>query len=461
VRHEAPPARRITLTAGFEGTTRALVARALAAELTARGTECEVLAEGSSQSEVESLQTGAVDFVLVSAIHHAEHRDPAIRLVAPLHLEALHLLVKRELAGLVSEGIASLAGHSVDLGPDGEAGADLAADVLAFAGLVPGADGPGRFEARHLELGDLEAQIGRGARAALPDAVLHLATMPSLLAQKLVREAGYVVVPLPFAEAFRLQGVLAAGDPGRERRLATEAVIPPFLYQAEPAVPAAPLPTLGARLLLLAHERVSAATVERVLEAAFDTRFARMFHPGLDRAHLAALPRHELHPGAIAYLDDREPAITGEAVDDLSNSLSVVGALLGGGAFLLQGWRQHQRARREQIVADHLLRVAEVERRIVESELSASLDLDALIAVQRELLTLKSEALERFTSGVLDDRSLLSNLLDPIDAARAHVGELLLHVRVQLEGEAKRAGHSSSAVWNEAAGETAEAKPAP
>jgi hypothetical protein len=163
------------------------------------------------------------------------------------------------------------------------------------------------------------------------------------------------------------------------------------------------------------------------------------------------MPRRELHRGAIAYLGRRESALTGEAVDDLANTLSVLGALAGGIVFVVQGWRQRRSARREQVVAEHLLRVAAIERRIVESELAATLDLDALIAVQRELLEQKSAALERFTSGELDDQSLLSEMLGPLDAARDHVGELLLHVRGQLEEKAAREGRARSAVWNEAA----------
>jgi hypothetical protein len=198
---------------------------------------------------------------------------------------------------------------------------------------------------------------------------------------------------------------------------------------------------------------VSDATIERVLEAIFDTRFARVLHPALDPAQVAAMPRTELHHGTLAYLARREPAITGQEMGDLSNSLSALGALLGGGAFLYQGWRRRQRARRDQLVGQHLRRVAEIERRIVEIELGASLDLDPLIDVQRELLQVKSDALDHLTSGAIDDPAQLSSLLEPVDAARDHVGDLLLHVRAKLEERARREGRSATAVWNEAAAE--------
>lgn len=456
-RRDDAPASHVTLTAGPEGTTRALVAHAFAAELKTRGIDCSVIAEDGSQDEIDGLSSGAVDFALVSAVFRSEQRTPGIRVVAPLQIEALHLMVKRELAARVDEGLVGLRGRSIDLGPDQSASDGLARAVLAFGDVEPADDAhPGGYIQRNHAIGELEALIDRRDRAALPDAIFHLATMPSLTAQKLVRDADYVVVALPFAEAFRLQAILesdAREEPRAAgfRRAVTEAVIPPFLYQTKPAVPDTPLPTLGARLLLLAHERVSDATVEHVLEAAFDTRFARILHPPLDRSLLAGLPRRELHSGSIAYLKRHEPAINGEVVGELSNTLSVLGALVGSGAFVLQGWRQRQRARRELLVSTHLLRVAELERQIVEAELSANLDLDTLIAVQRQLLELKSDALQRFTSGELDDQSLLSNLLDPVNAARDHVGELLLHVRAQLEDVAEAQGRTSSSVWKQAA----------
>ena len=454
---DRPAARRVTLTAGFEGTTRALVAHALAAEVAAHGTRCEVVALGDSQDEVESVDSGAVDFALVSAAYMGIEADRRIRIVAPLQLEALHLLVKEEIAAGIGEGLAGLAGRNVDLGPEHSAGAGLASAVLDFAQLeTADAAHPDGVRTLNVPLDDLIAKIDRGDRDALPEAIFHLATMPSLIAQRLVRDAGYTIVALPFAEALRLQAILDDGGNATaqaevDRRLVSDAVIPPFLYQAKPAVPAAPLPTLGARLVLITNERVSVATVERVLRAAFDTHFSRILHPAIDRSLLAATPRRSLHAGSLAYLARSEPAITGEMVSDLNNSLGIAGALIGGTAFAVQGLRQRRRAKSEQTVASHLLRVAAIERRIVEIELSAELDLDTLIALQRELLVLKGSVLELFTSGSLDDHAALAGMLAPVDAARRRVGELLLHVRENLEARAQTEGRAAGEVWAEAA----------
>jgi hypothetical protein len=74
-------------------------------------------------------------------------------------------------------------------------------------------------------------------------------------------------------------------------------------------------------------------------------------------------------------------------------------------------------------------------------------------------LQLKSEVLLRFTAGELGEQSALSDTLAPINAARDHVGELLLHVRNNLEDKAESEGRTVDSVWGEAAEGADEAPP--
>ncbi len=453
---EPVAAKRIKLTAGFAGTTRALVARDLAAEISARGIDCEVVDLGNTESELEAVNSGAVDFAMVSGAFRIE-RSPSVREVAALNIEALHLLVKQEIADSVGDSLNGLRGRTIDLGASGSAAAGLATAVLAFADLVPNAaatsDG---FLPLNLDPDALAALVARGDPSALPDAVFVLATLPSKIALNLVRAGGYRLVPLPFAEAFRLNALItqdATNGPGAdiERPFAMETTIPAFTYETRPAVPPQALTTLGAQLLLVSSERVSPETVTEVLGAVFDSPFARIFHPPLDHALLGATPRIPLHAGTVAYLSRNDPVITQEVVGDLSNSVSIFGAVIGGGAFLVQGWRQRRRAARDELFSSYMLRIAGIERRVVEIELSATMELDTLIALQRELLQLQVEALERFTTGDLGGAATLSDILAPINAAREHVGELLLFVRENLAAQAESEGRSVGAVWVEAA----------
>jgi TRAP-type uncharacterized transport system substrate-binding protein len=448
--------RHISITAGPGDTTRALIARGLAAELSARGIETEVVDLPGTESELERVEAGGVDLALASGAFRIEGFRH-VREVAPLYVEVLHLMVRPELAEPVSRSLTALEGRTVDLGASGGATAGLAAGVLAFA-EVPGGGAPGGYVALNLEERELDALLERGDRSGLPDAVFHLDTLPSKRVIDLVRSQGYRLVALPFADAFRLAAILggeaAKGPAARiERAYAMDSLIPAFTYDIEPPVPDEPLHTLGTRLILVANEKVSAETVEIVVETVFSSRFARMSEQVLEPAELGRHPRLALHRGTKAFLARNQPFITESNVDELSNTLSVLGALVGGGLFFWQGLRQRRQARRDELVSDLMLRVAARERRIVELELASSLQLEPLIALQRDLLELKSEVLERFTTGELGDQSALSDLLAPVNAARDHVGELLLHVREGLEEKAEAEGRTVRAVWNEASGE--------
>jgi TRAP-type uncharacterized transport system substrate-binding protein len=459
ITEEPGPARHITLTAGYQGTTRAVVAHALASEVSALGSEAEVVDAEEGGDELDHVNSGAVDFALVSGALRIEGYSH-VREVAPLYVEALHLLVKRELAEPVGTSLTALRGRTVDLGGPGTTSAGLATAVLAFADVRPGGATADGYVALGLRDRELAALLERGDRSALPDAVFHLATVPSLIALRLVRSADYRLVPLPFAEAFRLTALIGEGPtqgPAAriERPYTMDTVVPAFSYQIEAPVPAGDLHTVGTRLLLVAHEGVSAETVGRVLDAVFASRFARMHRELLDPSMLGLAPRLAMHPGTRLFLAHDKPFLTAHGVEDLSNTMSVFGTLAGGGLFLWQGLRQRRQGRRDQLLAELMLRVAECERRIVELELSSNMELEALITLQRDLLQLKSEVLERFTNGELGGQ-MLSELLVPVNAARDHVGELLLHVRENLEKQAETQGRPAEALWVEAAAKSDE-----
>ncbi len=448
---EAPQSvRRITITPGPFGTTRTLVARAIAEAVTARGGDAEVIETEHATASVDGVDDGTVDFALVPESFPGGHRGN-IREVTPLYIEALHLLVKSELVDAASQGLAALKGRTVNIGPPGSANAGLAASVLGFAGIEPG---PGGYVLNDDDVSTLGRLMAARDRAALPDAVLHLATLPSEVAVHLIRDLDYALVALPFADAFRLNALIGSDAPtdrnGAERRLVVDVVIPAFTYQAEPAVPPTALHTVGTRLLLIANDAVSADTVQQVLEAVFSAQVAHVAYPPLDRGLLSLAPHLPRHEGTLQFLRRGQPYITQDTVDTLSSSFSVIGALAGGLLFLWQWWRQRQQAERDEKFGSHLLRMADVERRMTALELSATLELEPLVELQREILTLKSTALDEYAAGELGGQAALSSLLEPLNATRDHIGDLILHVRGLLEEQAQAEGRSATAVWSAA-----------
>lgn len=450
--HKPTPARHITLTAGYEGTTRAAVTRALAMEIAARGIRADIAETGSTEATLHALEAGKVDFALVSGVFHIDNYA-RLREVAPLYPEALHLLVKKELAEPMRHGLAGLRGHTVSLGAPGSTSAVLAAAVLAFSEIPPApSTGDLGFIPLYHDLKALDALLEKGDHDALPDAIFHLATVPSTIVLKYVRSGHYRLVALPFADAFRLSAMISAeaeelGQTEIERPYVTDLVIPPYSYRTEPAEPADPIHTLGAGVLLVTRSDVSPKTVETVMEALFDSRFARIPQPPLERSVLALPPRIKLHPGAEAFRRRDRPLVTAGDIITVNSSLGVIGALGGSAIFLWQGWRQRRQAQQDALFGSYMMRLAEVEHRIVELELSANIDLESLVTLQQDLLTLKSSSLADFADGTLGNQSALFDLLSSINAAREHVGELLMHVRENLEDRAEQEGLQSEKIW--------------
>ncbi len=451
-----PPVPRLTFTGGPLVTTRALVARTIADAVTSRGDQATVVETETTEDALAKVDAGQIDFALVSEAYRVGGH-PHLREVTPLYVEALHLLVRGELAAKVDDSLAALRGRTIDLGPQGSTSEALSTAVLAFAGVVAkdNATRTRGFVVDDLQVDALEALIKAKNPTAFPDAILHLGTVPSKIALQLIRGFDYQLVPLPFADAFRLNALIS-GDPpeggttGIERQHIVDTVIPAFTYQTEPAIPADPLHTIGARLTLIANDRVSPEAVELVLETVFSAQVSRVAHPPLDRSLLALPGPLMRHEGTLEFQRRDQPYITQDTVDALSNSFSVIGAIAGGLLFLWQWWRQRRQAERDERFGGYLVRLAEIERRMTGLELAATLELEPLVDLQREVLTLKGDALDGFASGELGNQAALSSLLMPLNATRDHIGDLILHVRDTIEDQAQAEGVSATELWTDA-----------
>jgi len=440
-----------------------VTSRALVAEALASATGGEVDDRPDALGVLDDVNAGRLDGALVPGALPLDHH-PHLRQVAVLQLEPLHLLVAGELAAAVSERLDALRGQVVNVGPTGRTEHRLARAVLEFVGVPERSDAsPDGYVASLLDPRELLDDAD--AAAPLPAAVFLIETLPSPVARALVVERGYRLVALPFAEAFALSALrteleLRAGvathhpDASLHRGFVYEASIPAFTYSVDPPVPDRPLRTLATRLLFVANDAVAPASIARTLAVAYSSSFGGVMHPPLDAELLKLPPELPLHRGTREYLSGNAPAITASAIDAAANVLSVGGAVLGSGFFLWQVWHQRSRRVREETFEAYLVKVAAIERRAGELEMAAELDLEALIALQREILRLKSEALERFSAGELEGRELISGFLTHVNDVRDSLARLMLHVRKGLEQQAEVEGRSAGAVWKEEAGST-------
>ena len=131
-----------------------------------------------------------------------------------------------------------------------------------------------------------------------PDAIFLLSFAPSPLADRLVREQGYHMVPLPFGRALALR-----------QNWAGPATIIARTYAVEPPVPADDLPTIGVTVMLVANRALPADATYRLLTALAGPAFAARTGIVLDDARLLPPSGLPVSEGALRFLRRHEPLI--------------------------------------------------------------------------------------------------------------------------------------------------------
>jgi TRAP-type uncharacterized transport system substrate-binding protein len=448
LRPERQPPFVLTLTAGSREGTRALLAEAMVEQAKARGIILRLVETHGSEEALDRLDTGGCDLAFLQGGLKPHGRDD-VRQVAALHVEPLHLLVKPELEQAVAASLLKLKGRRINLGEAGSGTHCLASAGLAFAGLDP--DG---YVAEGRSYAELMAEVDS---AKLPDAIFSVSTLPSRVARHLVARHGYRLVGLPFAEAFALSTLgesasIARGDPAAEvrREHTYDAIVPAFTYGVEPSVPPESMHTLGTRLLLVARKNVPAEAIGRLLDVIFASRFSQLVYPPLLPELLSLPPELEPHAGTTAYLRRNQPLFTGDFVDMAEKWFSMVGVTAGGAVCLWQWLRRRARLRQDRGFEAYIVKVADIERRAANQELSAELNLPVLLDLRRELVLLKQEALGKFAAGELEGEALMSGFLTHVSDTSLYLTRLILHQRDNLEDAARIQGRTPLALWDEA-----------
>src|SRR5262249_42110514 len=137
-------------------------------------------------------------------------------------------------------------------------------------------------------------------------------------------------------------------------------------------------------------------------------------------------------------------------VDMAEKWFSMVGITAGGAVCLWQWLRRRARLRQDRGFEAYIVKVADIERRGAVQELSAELDLSALLELRPQLVRLKQEALAKFAAGELEGEALMSGFLTHVSDTSSYLTRLILHQRDNLEDAARIQGRSAEALWVEA-----------
>ena len=327
-------------------------------------------------------------------------------------------------------------------------------DVLRFAGLrPPSASGAGDYRDESTSSQDLLARLEAiqdrpaaeraGAIAELPDAVLFLSPLPSLLARRLVSAAGYRLVPLAFTEAYTLDRLnLQSGSEAPavlavDRASIVAATIPPYLYGTDPPVPAEPCHTLGTPLLLVAYSRTDPEAIARLLAVIYESPLAGLIRP---LPLQDQVPQFELAAGTELYLRRRQPVLTPEMMSQLGKLFGGLGAFASG-MVGLYGFLRILQLRKFEAFYHEVRRIVLISRGQADDP-AAPADPDARRAYLLDRLDdLKSEAVRQFAEGGLKGEGLLSGVVALINDTR---DSLAAGERVSQSGAAPRDGQAVS-----------------
>jgi TRAP-type uncharacterized transport system substrate-binding protein len=424
----------LRLTAGNALGMRHHLAERFKGEVARRNITLQLVPSAGSEQALDWVERREVDVALVQGGLSTAGR-PNVREVAALHVEPMHLLVRKELFDDASKNITALRGKTVDLGQVGSGTHTLAQAILEFGGLRPRDQDPaGGYVAVSLDRKELLAEKNT---ARLPDAVFQISSLPSSTATLLVSRHGYRLVPLPFAEAFALRSLLepAADEPQTSGHDAVVmgriqgATIPAFTYGVEPAVPDRPLPTLGTRLLLVAHQDVPPKAVFELVEATYGAEFGQIVRPALDSKLMDLPPEFPWHDGAVLYQQRNSPLLSGQAMDAAHKWIAIFAAAVSGLFVLWQWAKQYGKFGRDKKFNKYIAEATRIEERVLRSRPDGPLCLTDLLALQDQLCRLKIRVLDEFAREELTGDELMSGFLAHVHGARDHLARLILHER--------------------------------
>jgi TRAP-type uncharacterized transport system substrate-binding protein len=430
IKQETPVLR---MSAGPDSTRRHAVAVYLSEQAARNDLALKLVNSAGSEDCLNRLKAGQLDVAIVSNGITVPD-DDGIAVLAAVQLEAVHILVRKELAD--GDYFAEMIrGKRVNLGEQGSTDWQLARELLKFVRLrLPSTSQPGDViptEFGKTELVNKTRAIleARGAKkdsliAEMPDCLLVLETTPSTVVQQLIEAVDYRIVPLPATRAF-LQDNLQNSESSTtvlEREFLEPTQIATNSYFKTRGYPAADCDTIGVRLLIVARESVPARAVRPLMQTLFEREFSHRILPKSPRD--IATP-YAIHPAAIAYLDRNKPLAVQETMESVNDVFSIFGAF-SAGALSLYGllWKWRKRTRKP---SDYFAEIRKVELLAYDAETDSMIPVrpgELVKYLDDRLLALRQGLIEDICEGRIKGDQVIANILALLQDARRNLPRL-------------------------------------
>ena len=421
-----PP--KIRMSAGPDGTRRHAIAAYMCEQASQHKLAIDLVNNHGSEECLYELKAGRLDAAVVSSCVVIPD-DEDIKVLGAAQLEAIHFLVRKDLAG-GEELSQRLHGKRVNLGERGSTEWLLTRELLAFHRLnlptdtQPGDIIPTEFGKQYLIGKSREILRAKGAEkdaliAGLPDCLMVLASMPSTVVQLLIEAADYQIVPYYATQAFISDNIqdTHAKAPTIQREFLERTTIPANSYFTTETFPKTDCQTIGVRLLVVARKDLPTRAVRPLMETIFEGEFSRRILPRSPRD----LPTpYAIHPGAVAYLDRDKPLAIEKVTEWINKGLSLFGAF-SAGALSLYGLFWRKKAKKP---TDYFSEIRNVEliAQGMASDSSAPCQPKELAQyLEKRLKTLRQDLMEDICEGRIKGDQVITLILTILNDARRNL----------------------------------------
>ena len=370
-------ARTLRISTGQSGGVYEPLGQGIAKVISAQHPKLQFEVTGSEGSleNIQRLERAECDLAL---IQNGTPSSEAIRIIAPLYLEVLHILVPADHTRYLT--IKDLRGKRVAVGPKGSGTLQLVEPLFAHFGLDED-----EFKPAYMDVGlACEALLNGEMDAVFVVAGIYAPTLRDTLATGKVRLLG---IGRPGEVGGEVEG-LRLHDPN-----VVPFIIPRYTYHNNdsltPGHPLNPIQTIAVRSLLVSHTDLPPHVAKTLTQSIFENRTA------LTRIHISASQIKEpedlsgysypLHLGAEHYFRRHDPGFLERYAEVIALIISLI--VTGIGTLLaINKWIDRKQKDR---IDKFLHRLDELQEKLNNQELDAT----ELVEMERTLTGMRHDAL--------------------------------------------------------------------